>query len=359
MLEQEETQRYMRQMLLPELGMEGQLRLKNAKALVVGAGGLGCPVLQYLAAAGVGTIGIIDDDLIHISNLHRQILYTALDLGKKKAEVARDRIKLLNPCIIVNAYPEWLTVENASAIIGQYDLVIDGSDNFPTRHLVNETCISLNKPLVFGSIFRFEGQITVFNYNDGPDYRDLFPELPDSNNTPNCADAGVLGVLPGIVGTLMANEAMKILGGFGEVLSGRLLVLDALGSIVNTFSFAKINKPDGVKDLKNEISHSLGQDTSYQTITMQQLRDWKEKDSDNLLLIDVREITEYLAFNIGDINIPLNELPGRLDEIDDKKSVIFCCTAGIRSRMAAKLYYNITGRISYNLEGGILDEIAP
>src|ERR1035437_3341330 len=242
-LNTEEIKRYARHLILPEIGIEGQEKLKQAKVLVVGAGGLGCPVLQYLAAAGVGTIGMVDDDVVDETNLQRQSLFSNEDIGRKKAEVAKEKLSKLNPHIILTSDPLHLTSANALEIISHYDLVIDGSDNFPTRYLVNDACVMLNKPLVFGSIFKFEGQVSVFNYKNGPTYRCLFPEPPV--DSPNCAEIGVLGVLPGIVGTIMANEALKIILCIGEVLSGKLFVLDALNFQTQVISFEK--NPENLK----------------------------------------------------------------------------------------------------------------
>jgi Dinucleotide-utilizing enzymes involved in molybdopterin and thiamine biosynthesis family 2 len=223
-----ELKRYNRQILLPELGIEGQQKLKAAKVLVIGAGGLGSPVLLYLAAAGIGTIGVVDHDTVDESNLHRQILFNTTDIGKSKADTSVNKLQLLNPHVNLVSYPFKIELDNANSLIQDYDLVVDGSDNFPTRYLVNDTCVALNKPLVFGSIFKFEGQVSVFNYNGGVDYRALFPEPPAADEVPNCDEGGVIGSLPGIIGSYMANETIKLICGFGEVLSGKLLILNVL-----------------------------------------------------------------------------------------------------------------------------------
>src|ERR1035437_2494874 len=232
----EEKRRYARHIILPEIGLEGQQKLKQAKVLVVGAGGLGCPVLQYLTAAGVGTLGIIDFDTVDESNLQRQVLYSTEDIGKHKAAIAKEKLEKQNPDINLVSHVAHLTSANALEIISQYDIVVDGSDNFATRYLVNDACVILNKVLVFGSIFKFEGQVSVFNYKGGPTYRCLYPEAPAEGDVPNCAEIGVLGVLPGIVGTLQANEVIKIITGIGDILSGKLLTLDALTMQFNTFT---------------------------------------------------------------------------------------------------------------------------
>lgn len=220
MLTPEELKRYSRHLLIPGLGIEGQQKLKAARVLVIGCGGLGSPILLYLAAAGVGTLGIVDGDRVDDSNLQRQIMYGSESVGKSKVEETQRRLESLNSFVKVNPYFENLTSQNALSIIELYDFVVDGSDNFPTRYLVNDACLLLNKPLVYGAIYRFEGQVAVFNYHNGPNYRDLFPAPPPPELAPNCAEAGVLGVLPGIIGCLQANEALKLITGIGEVLSG-------------------------------------------------------------------------------------------------------------------------------------------
>ncbi|BAV09184.1 adenylyltransferase and sulfurtransferase [Filimonas lacunae] len=235
-LTQHDLQRYTRQMLLPEIGVNGQLQLKQARVLVVGAGGLGCPFLQYLAAAGAGHIGIIDDDAVAISNLHRQILFNTNDVGKNKAATAAEKLLLLNPLIEVQAFATRLTADNATALISEYDVIADCSDNFETRYLVNDTCVQLNKPLISGSIFQFEGQLSVYNYQGGPTYRCLFPE---PSEMAACGITGVVGVLPGIIGSYMANEAIKVICHTGTVLSGRLLVINILDNTIRLFQFSR------------------------------------------------------------------------------------------------------------------------
>lgn len=231
----QEFLRYNRQTILPEIGDEGQEKLKKAKVLVIGAGGLGCPILQYIATAGVGFIGIMDFDTIEIHNLHRQILYTENEIGKEKAIVAKEVVSKLNPLIEVVAVTEKLTSENASTIIAQYDVIVDGSDNFATRYLVNDTCVTLQKPLVYGSILRFEGQVAVFNYNGSKNLRDLFPEIPDPKDVPNCNVNGVLGTLPGIIGTMMAHETLKLIMEL-PTLNNELLLFNTLN-----WGFTKLN----------------------------------------------------------------------------------------------------------------------
>ncbi|MFC5283859.1 molybdopterin-synthase adenylyltransferase MoeB [Pedobacter alpinus] len=350
MLQKEELKRYSRQMILPELGLKGQGKLKSAKVLMIGAGGLGCPVLQYLAAAGVGEIGIIDDDVVDETNLHRQILYFHEDIGLKKAEAAAQKLKKLNPFIKIETFTERLNADNSSSIFANYDLIIDGSDNFPTRYLVNDTCVELNKTLVFGSIFKFEGQVSVFNYKYGAQYRDIFPEAPQKHEVPNCAEIGVIGVLPGIIGTLMANEAIKVITGIGKVLSGKLLTFNALDGNMQVFGF-KPSYKNFVKSNNESISEADSEETP---INIADLIHQLNQEPSNICLIDVREEYEYQDFNIGGINIPLYELKERLAEIPLGKILVFCCQSSQRSKLAAKLVKPLyEGSILY-LKDGVL-----
>jgi molybdopterin/thiamine biosynthesis adenylyltransferase/rhodanese-related sulfurtransferase len=349
MLAREELKRYNRQIILPEIGLEGQQKLKAAKVLMVGAGGLGCPVLQYLVAAGVGEIGIVDDDLVDESNLHRQILYSSADVGKSKAVVAAEKLKVMNPFVELKAYQERVTIENAKNLIGTYDLIIDGSDNFPTRYLVNDSCVQLNKTLVFGSIFKFEGHISVFNYLGGPQYRDIFPEAPANNDVPNCAEIGVLGVLPGLVGLYMANEAIKIICGIGETLSGKLMTVNALDNSVSVFKFKKQNHSSpSTEKQKDEVKEA-----KQQGISIEELENWLEKTPEEVCLIDVREEFEFEDYNIGGINIPFDELADQVNSIPKNKKIVFCCRSGQRSKMAVELLQPIFRGEMYNLKNGI------
>lgn len=328
-MEAQILKRYNRQLILPEIGMAGQLKLQEAKVLVIGAGGLGCPILLYLAGAGVGKIGIVDDDLVSISNLHRQMLYTMADIGINKAELAAKKLSLLNPLIKSVPYAVRLTSENAAELIAPYDLVIDGSDNFSTRYLVNDTCVALNKVIVFGSIYQFEGQVSVFNFNEGPDYRSLYPEAPLPEDTGNCGEAGVIGTLPGIIGSIMANEAIKIICGFGEILAGQLFLFNALNNETQLFKFGKAPVKNGSKNKKATVF-------PVQEITLQKLREWEDQQIPHQL-IDVREVYEYDEFNFGGINIPLYELNNQLSGLDNYEKIIFCCTTGKRSKIAIQL----------------------
>jgi len=319
-MERKELKRYDRQILLTEVGLAGQQKFNQSSVLVIGAGGLGCPVLQYLVAAGIGRIGVVDDDIVEESNLHRQILFNDLDIGKPKAEVAAAKLRLLNPLVTLTDHVVRLIPENSEELIKGYDLVIDGSDNFKTRYLVNDTCLKLNKPLVFGSIFKFEGQISVFNYKGGPNYRTFFPESPAEGTSPNCDEIGVIGMLPGIVGSYMANEAVKIIGNFGEVLSGRLLMINVLTNVFEVFSLVHLEPYLKELDPENKMS-------------LQVMRDIESK-GEQVCLIDVRESYEYEEENIGGINISLYDLPSKIDELPKDKKILLYCTNGVRSKTA-------------------------
>ncbi len=351
MLSEEEKNRYSRHIILSEIGIEGQEKLKQAKVLVIGAGGLGCPVLQYLVSAGVGVIGIVDGDKVDESNLQRQILFSSLDVGRFKAETAKRKLTVLNPDYKLQTVNSKLTSENAIGIIKGYDLVIDCSDNFPTRYLVNDACVMLNKILVFGSIFKFEGQVSVFNYQNGPTYRCLFPEPPQ--DSPNCSEIGVLNVLPGIIGTLMTNEALKIILGIGEVLSGKLFVFDALTSQSNIISFEKNPVNSKIEKLIDYENFCAPKSNSIKEISTEELKR-KISDKEKIQIIDVREPYEYSAFNIQGINIPLNTLANKIDKIRKDVPVIIHCQHGNRSKRAIELLQKDFGFTNlYNLTGGI------
>lgn len=328
---------YQRQLSLPELGSEGQQKLRDARVLVIGAGGLGCPALTYLAAVGVGTLGIADFDRVEISNLHRQILFTVADVGRLKVEAAAEHLQFLNPYINITTYQEGLNRDNALAIAADYDLVVDGSDNFPTRYLVNDTCVLLDKPLVFGSIYKFEGQVSVFNYRGGPTYRCLYPTPPGEGEVPNCAEVGVLGVLPGIIGSLQAVEAIKIITGLGEVLAGKILLYDALRATFQTFGFAAQPASRNFTALQEDY----GTTCAMPVVGLEELEfDELEQILQQVpppLLIDVREPEEYERFTIGGVNWPLRTLPQRISELESQTDVVLCCQSGIRSRKAYEI----------------------
>jgi len=348
MLEREELKRYNRQMILPELGLHGQEKLKAARVLMIGAGGLGCPILQYLVAAGVGTIGIVDDDMVDISNLHRQILYAAADIGQPKALIAKQKLNQLNPFVELITYTERITLANAQQLITGFDLVIDGSDNFTTRYLVNDTCVTLGKPLVFGSIFKFEGQVSVFNHQGGTGYRDLFPEAPPENEVPNCAEIGVIGVLPGIIGTYMANEAIKLICGIGELLSGKLLTLNALDNSISIFKISA-----ATPSLPVNISQPVESDKVINEIDADTFKKWRAETPDQIYLVDVRETYEFDDKNIGGINIPLYELEEHANIFPSGKKLVFICQTGQRSKIAAQQTRSLSGIAAFSLKGGI------
>ncbi len=353
-----ELHRYSRQILLPGFGREGQEQLKNARVLVIGAGGLGSPLLLYLAAAGVGTIGIIDFDVIDESNLQRQVLFTTADVGKLKAELAAQKIKTLNPTITTHVYNVYLSSANAIEIFFGYDLIADGSDNLPTRYLVNDACVLLNKPLIYGAIFQFEGQVSVFNelMNDGsrgPNYRDLFPHPPPPEMVPSCSEGGVIGVLPGIIGSMMANEAIKVITGIGSTLSGRLLLFDALDF---TTRFLKIS----VNPNKDEIRELIDYVAFCNPMHEKNDQEIEPADAKSLIInnevqiIDVRESFEFNASNIGGINIPLKTLDDQLNLISKTKSTIVLCRSGGRSRQATLKLQSLGYTNVINLKGGLL-----
>lgn len=326
---QEELRRYSRQLLVDEIGLEGQRRLKGGKVLVIGAGGLGCPVLQCLVVAGVGEVGIVDDDVVDVSNLHRQMLYSHADVGRSKALVAAEKLRFLNPFAVVRAYPERLTADIVDGLFAGYDVVVDGSDNFATRYLVNDGCVRSGKPLVFGSVLRFEGQVSVFNYQGGPTYRCLFPEAGEA---PNCSDIGVMGVVPGIVGSFMANEVMKLVGGFGVPLSGKLLLMDVLNNGLHLLDVQRVAELAG-EVVADRASAGLVRDV--QEMGMVAFQAQLRETPDAFYLVDVREPYEWEEHIDGGINIPLSELPERWRELPVDRSVVFCCAGGVRSRVAA------------------------
>ena len=319
----EELKRYSRHLILPEFNIDGQRKVKNSKVLVIGAGGLGCPMLQYLVAAGVGTIGVVDFDMVDESNLQRQILFSVDDVGKPKASTAIQKLSRLNPHVDFHLHDIKLTAQNALEIIKDYDLIADGTDNFPTRYLVNDACVLLNKPNIHGSIFRFEGQVSVFNYQfadgtSGPNYRDIFPTPPPPGLVPSCAEGGVLGVLPGIIGSFQASEIIKIITGIGDPLVGKLFVFDALSFETRTM---KINKNPALAPITELIDYDdfCGINNSVINtdleISARELIVDINNDPQELQIVDVREPLEFEAGNIGGKSIPLGELHHRINEI--------------------------------------------
>lgn len=371
----EELSRYDRHIIIPDFGFEGQKKLKAAKVFVVGSGGLGSPALLYLAAAGVGTIGIIDFDVVDDSNLQRQVLFGVNEIGKLKVEAAKQRLEALNPHITIKIYNEQLTSKNALDIIKDYDVVADGTDNFPTRYLVNDACVLLGKPNVFASIFQFEGQVSVFNYRDkngelGPNYRDLYPTPPPPGLVPSCAEGGVLGVLPGIIGSLQALEVIKVITGVGEPLSGRFFIFDALNFETRTFKIKRnpANPLNGenptIKELIDyeQFCGVKAVEKPIKEITAKELYNLQVRGED-IQVIDVREPHEYEIANIGGELIPLSTVSANADKIDHNKKVIVHCKMGGRSAKAIRELEEKFGFTNlYNLKGGILgwiDEVQP
>jgi sulfur-carrier protein adenylyltransferase/sulfurtransferase len=372
----DDLSRYSRHLILPEVGMEGQQRLKAAKVLCVGTGGLGSPLAFYLAAAGVGTLGLVDFDVVDASNLQRQIIHSTKDIGRKKLDSAAEKLTALNPSLNVVKHEVMLSSANALEIIKDYDIVADGTDNFPTRYLVNDACVILGKPNAYGSIFRFEGQASVFATEDGPCYRCLYPEPPPPGLVPSCAEGGVLGILPGLVGVIQATEVIKLILGKGSPLIGRLMLVDALNmrfrelklrknpecpvcgenptitQLIDYQQFCGIvpeSKED--KSMKNGIPQ----------ITVQELKRRIDAGED-VQLIDVREPYEFQIAQIGGKLIPQNDVPQRLAEIDRNREVIVHCRSGARSQRIAEFLVQSGYLKVANLAGGILawsDEIDP
>jgi molybdopterin/thiamine biosynthesis adenylyltransferase/rhodanese-related sulfurtransferase len=355
-----ETNRYSRHLLLPEIGPEGQQKLKAARVLVIGCGGLGCPVLQYLAAAGVGTLGLLDYDTVDDSNLQRQVLYTTADVGQPKAVLAAEKLRAQNPFIALQTHQVLLSAENALRLFADYDIVVDCSDNFATRYLVNDACVLLGKPLVFGAIFKFEGQVSVFNYQNGPTYRCLYPEPPAPGDAPNCATIGVLGVLPGLVGTMQANEALKIILEIGEVLSGRLLLVDALSMRFQSIRFRALPANQQLAGLSPDYAAFCGEapleaaPARAPEITADELKEWQQQGQP-LLLLDVRELHEHARRSIGGQLVPLGQLPNALAELRRDAPVVVHCASGVRSQKAALLLLANGFAEVYSLRNGLAD----
>jgi adenylyltransferase/sulfurtransferase len=370
-----ELERYNRHIIIPEFGLAAQQKLKAAKVLVVGSGGLGSPILLYLAAAGIGTIGIVDFDVVDDSNLQRQVLFGVNEIGKPKVEAAKARLQALNPHIEFVLYNTQLTSHNALDIIKDYDVVADGTDNFPTRYLVNDACVLLGKPNVYASIFQFEGQVSVFNYQQangeyGPNYRDLYPTPPPPGLVPSCAEGGVLGVLPGIIGSLQALEVIKVITGVGEPLAGRFYMFDALNFESRTFNLSR--RDDNPLNGKNPTITRLidyeqfcgvkAVEKPVKEITPKELYELQVK-GDRFQLIDVREPYEYDIVNIGAELIPLATVAGQADKFSKDIPVIVHCKMGGRSAKAIRELEEKFGFTNlFNLKGGILayiDEVKP
>lgn len=366
-LKQEEYERYSRHLILPEVGLDGQKRLKAASVLCIGTGGLGSPLLLYLAAAGIGRIGIVDFDIVDSSNLQRQVIHGTSWVGKPKIESAKNRIHEINPFCQVDLYETHLSSANALDIIAPYDVIVDGTDNFPTRYLVNDACVLLNKPNVYGSIFRFEGQATVFNYQDGPNYRDLYPEPPPPGMVPSCAEGGVLGILPGVVGCIQATETLKIILGQGKTLSGRLLLYNALDM---TFRELKL-RPNPVRPVIEKLidyeqfcgipqakAEEDKQQMEIQEMTVKELKELIDSGASDFLLLDVRNPNEYDIAKIpGSVLVPLPDIETgggvqKVKELLNGHRLIAHCKMGGRSAKALGILKE-AGIEGINVKGGI------
>jgi molybdopterin/thiamine biosynthesis adenylyltransferase/rhodanese-related sulfurtransferase len=366
-LTKDDYERYSRHLILPEVGLEGQKRLKAASVLCIGTGGLGSPLLLYLAAAGIGRIGIVDFDIVDTSNLQRQVIHGTSWVNKPKIESAKNRIHEINPYCQVDLYETRLTSENALDILKPYDIIVDGTDNFPTRYLVNDACVLLNKPNVYGSIFRFEGQATVFNYEDGPNYRDLYPEPPPPGLVPSCAEGGVLGILPGIIGVIQATETVKIIIGKGNTLSGRLLLYDALNM---KFRELKL-RPNPIRPVIEKLidyeqfcgipqakAEEAKQQTEIQEMTVVELKQLLDSGADDFVLLDVRNPHEYDIAKIpGSVLVPLPDIENgdgvaKVKEILNGHRLIAHCKMGGRSAKALSILKE-AGIVGTNVKGGI------
>jgi molybdopterin/thiamine biosynthesis adenylyltransferase/rhodanese-related sulfurtransferase/molybdopterin converting factor small subunit len=374
-LTKEEILRYSRHLIMPEVGMEGQLKLKQAKVLMVGAGGLGAPLGMYLAAAGVGRIGVVDFDVVDFTNLQRQVIHGTKDVGRKKLDSAADTMLDINPNIQIDRYEVALDSSNALEIAKPYDMIIDGTDNFPTRYLVNDTCVLLKIPNVYGSIFRFEGQATVFAYPGGPCYRCLYPEPPPPGLVPSCAEGGVLGILPGTIGLIQATEAVKLILGVGETLVGRLLLYDALAMRFRELKLRRNpecpacgDHPTITKLIDYQQFCGVPQQEAPMTGAKEGEIDPVEVKAkldrhDNFLLLDVREPHEYQICNIpGAKLIPLGDLPKRVNELDSSVEIVAHCKSGVRSGKAVEFLKQAGFKKVKNMTGGILawsDKVDP
>ena len=344
-------ERYQRQVILSDFGAEAQNKLINSKVLVIGGGGLGIPVLMYLNAMGVGTIGIVDNDVVSESNLHRQVLFSEGDVGRPKVEVLGEKLREQNSTTNIIEHSTFLVKENAMDLISAYDLVVDASDNFPTRYLVNDTCVILRKPFVYGALHGFEGQVSVFNYNEGPTYRCLFPNMPKNDEVPNCNENGVLGILPGIIGNLQALEAIKVLTDVGEVLSGKLLLFNGLNNSFQKIKFGA--RPENQKI--NVLNNNYELDCSV-TVKNVEPTDFLEMAVDHQLqLIDVRTEKEFKRNHLPFAkNIPLKELEERIKEIDFTTSIYCICQSGVRSKKAIAKLQSLRPDVNLiNVTGGM------
>jgi adenylyltransferase/sulfurtransferase len=369
-LSNDEILRYSRHLIMPEVGMEGQQKLKAAKVLCIGAGGLGSPLALYLTAAGVGTLGIVDFDVVDYTNLQRQIIHTTADVGRKKLDSAADKLKAINPFVNLRTFDTKLTSANALDLFRDFDIVADGTDNFPTRYLVNDACVLTGKPNVYGSIFRFEGQASVFATEEGPCYRCLYPEPPPPGLVPSCAEGGVLGILPGLVGVIQATETIKLILGQGDSLVGRLLLVDALGM---KFRELKLRKnPDcpacgthrtitklidydqfcGIRGVESAPASQEKTEGKMAEISVEELKK-KLDNKEDIFILDVREPHEYQICNLNGHLIPLNDLPKRVGELDSSREIVAHCKMGGRSAKAVAFLQQSGFKKVSNLTGGI------
>jgi adenylyltransferase/sulfurtransferase len=371
-LSNEEIKRYSRHLIMPEVGLDGQRKLKAGSVLCIGAGGLGSPAAMYLAAAGVGTIGVVDFDVVDYSNLQRQIIHGTPDVGRSKLASAKDRLKAINPHVDVQTYETALSSENALKLFEPYDVILDGTDNFPTRYLTNDACVLLGKPNAYGSIFRFEGQASVFATKNGPCYRCLYPEPPPPGLVPSCAEGGVLGVLPGIIGVIQATEAVKLIAGIGEPLIGRFLLYDALKMRFRELKVPKDpecpvcgKNPTVTKLIDYEQFCGIHPPAAEQTVTTNNTLEISAVElkqrldrGDKLRIIDVREPNEFQINRLpGSELIPLGELPRRYAELDPNEELVMQCKMGGRSAKAADFLRSVGFKRVLNLKGGVLDWI--
>ena len=372
----DELSRYARHLILPDVGMEGQQKLKAAHVLCVGTGGLGSPLALYLAAAGVGTLGLVDFDVVDASNLQRQIIHSTKDIGRSKLDSAQEKLLALNPALNLIKHETMLKSENALEILKDYDIVADGTDNFPTRYLVNDACVLLGKPNVFGSVFRFEGQASVFATREGPCYRCLYPEPPPPGLVPNCAEGGVLGILPGLVGVIQATEAIKLILGKGEPLIGRLLLVDALAMRFRELKLRKnplcpvcgtnptVTQLVDYQQFCGIAPETQQEQTVKNGIPQISVRELKRRldAGEGLFILDVREPNEYQIANLGGTLIPMNDVPRRLAEIDRNREIVVQCKSGGRSQRVAEFLAQSGYSNVKNLAGGIhawADQIDP
>ncbi|MFD1602382.1 molybdopterin-synthase adenylyltransferase MoeB [Flavobacterium artemisiae] len=344
-----ESTRYNRQTILPEIGVEGQQKLSKAKVLVIGAGGLGASILPYLASAGIGEIGIVDDDVVEVSNLHRQVIYKTSAVGKSKAEEAKWMISELNPEIKVSAFAEKLSGKNAVSLFEKYDIIVDATDNISIKYVINDACLVTNKPMVYGSIFRFQGQVSVFNFKNGPTYRCLYPD--ENTNALNCEDAGVIGITVGIIGMFQANEVIKMIIGIGEVLSGKILVYNILKNEQQQYDFEKSSNLEITKEDFERKYNS--EENQIQEINFESI--FEEINNDEVLFLDVRNRDESPKIRLkNQIQIPLMNLENEIKKLNKKQTIYVFCQSGIRSKIAAELLQKHRFQNVKSIAGGAL-----